>query len=134
MATTVRKTAPKPAANRQAGMGENARQIYVLAIGLAGLFGVFKAISLSTGIESYAMVLLWATAFIYGMFLFQGADFGNIVLRFLLFKFGAEYGANLGIGNWGTYVTGWFEGWAGFLAVLALGMALRSFYDRFLKR
>lgn len=108
--------------------------IYAAAAVLAGLFGVLRAAGALATIEPMLTMLMWVIAFLYGILYFEGKEVMNFGLRGLISKFASGYAAQLTLAGLGTYLAGWFEGWAAFLAFVAMGMLLRFFYDRFFAR
>lgn len=120
----------KKAATKTAGKVDYWKGIYVVAVLVAGLFGALKGAL--PGLEMYMMMALPVIAFLYGMFYFKSSNFMNFGLRFLVINAAAVYGSTLNLAGAGSYVAGFFTGWAAFQGVEALGMGARFFYDNYL--
>lgn len=116
----------KRVARKAAGTTDYLKWIYVIAALAAALFGALK----TPNLEMVSLVLL-GVAFLYGMFYFKSSDLMNYGLRFLIVKFVAEFGASFTLAGIGSFLTGWFTGWASFLAFATMGMVLRFFYDKY---
>lgn len=143
MAPSTKKAAPKPAAKpaapvaaaKPAATADYWKWIYLVAVITAGVYGAMNQLTAQSPLPADALwIVLVTISLVSGFFYFQPGEFTAIALRFLVFEFAARYAAGFAMAGVSGYLIGWFTAWANYLGILAVGLALRLFYNRFFTR
>jgi uncharacterized membrane protein len=99
------------------------RWLYIVGILVASLAGAF---GFSNNILSIVLAIIGLLA---GLFYFDSADLMNFGLRYLIVT--AAAGSLSVLPVVGTYITGFFVGFATFLGPVVLGMVIMYFWNKY---
>lgn len=124
---------PKKAGSKSAGSSTSSpdmemiwKWVYVVATVVAAVLGGLAALKIFTSPDILTWLLL-LVAVILGWFYFDPEEIGQFGLRVVIL-FVAQAGLSAVPWGVGTFLTGFFGGWVGFLFPIVLAMAIHFFW------